>query len=288
MAMERQFRLLLLALGAMFAQQTFASIGRGLPAVVAPAVIADLHIDPAWFGTYVSLSALAALTFQLGCGSFLIRHGALRMSQVALVMLGIGLAAAASGNMLLFIVSAVIGGGGAAVSTPASSHLLGRYCPPRTAPLVYSVKQTAVPAGLLLGGLLGPALIGWTGFLIVVPPDLPAKGYVLLDAFSGRVLVGHNDTERLEPASLTKLMTAYVVFQALHDGKLKLEVEAHGGSVKLTMVPGVYLVHALEHWRQTRGRELAAAGERVLDIDASAPYAPPDLGLAAAAPTSRC
>ena len=181
MAMERQFRLLLLALGAMFAQQTFASIGRGLPAVVAPAVIADLRFDPAWFGTYVSLSALAALTFQLGCGSFLIRHGALRMSQVALVMLGIGLAAAASGNVLLFVVSAVIGGGGAAVSTPASSHLLGRYCSPRTAPLVYSIKQTAVPAGLLLAGLLGPALIGWTGwrgtFLVAAAACL---GFVLV------------------------------------------------------------------------------------------------------------
>ncbi len=53
-------------------------------------------------------------------------------------------------------------------------------------------------------------------------PEVAAKGYVLLDAFSGRILVGHNDTERLEPASLTKLMSAYAVFQALKDGKLKL------------------------------------------------------------------
>jgi D-alanyl-D-alanine carboxypeptidase (penicillin-binding protein 5/6) len=55
------------------------------------------------------------------------------------------------------------------------------------------------------------------------PPELPARGYVLLDAFSGQILVAHNDTERLEPASLTKLMTAYVVFQALREGKLKLD-----------------------------------------------------------------
>jgi D-alanyl-D-alanine carboxypeptidase (penicillin-binding protein 5/6) len=55
------------------------------------------------------------------------------------------------------------------------------------------------------------------------PPALPAKGYVLLDAFSGRILVGQNDQERLEPASLTKLMTAYVVFHALRDGKLRLD-----------------------------------------------------------------
>jgi serine-type D-Ala-D-Ala carboxypeptidase (penicillin-binding protein 5/6) len=58
------------------------------------------------------------------------------------------------------------------------------------------------------------------------PPDLPAKGYVLLDAYSGRVLVGHNDTERLDPASLTKLMTSYVVFHALRDHKLSLEQTA--------------------------------------------------------------
>jgi D-alanyl-D-alanine carboxypeptidase (penicillin-binding protein 5/6) len=54
------------------------------------------------------------------------------------------------------------------------------------------------------------------------PPALPAHSYVLLDAYSGQILAGQNDTERVEPASLTKLMTAYVVFQALAAGKLKL------------------------------------------------------------------
>jgi D-alanyl-D-alanine carboxypeptidase (penicillin-binding protein 5/6) len=52
---------------------------------------------------------------------------------------------------------------------------------------------------------------------------VPAKGYVLIDAFSQHVLVGHNDTERLEPASLTKLMTSYAVFRALREHKLRLE-----------------------------------------------------------------
>ena len=54
------------------------------------------------------------------------------------------------------------------------------------------------------------------------PPAVAAKGYVVVDAFSGRIIAGQNDTERLEPASLTKLMTAYVVFHALKDGKLRL------------------------------------------------------------------
>src|SRR5881392_2941460 len=139
---------MLIALGAMFVQQTFASVGKTLPAVVAPLVIAELHADPAWVGVYYGLSAAASLFAQMGCGSFIIRYGALRMSQVALVLLG---------------------GGGAAVSTPTSSQLLGRVSPPRLAPLVFSIKQTAVPAGLLICGFLGPAMavaLGWRGAML--------------------------------------------------------------------------------------------------------------------------
>src|ERR1700675_337126 len=148
----------------MFLQQTFASIGRSLPAVIAPAIISDLLIDPAWIGVYFGITACAALVGQLGCGSFIVRYGALRMSQVALVMLAAGLALATLGTPLMLVLSAIVGGGGAAVSTPASSHLLGRCSPPAYLPLVFSIKQTAVPAGLLLGGALGPQLTEWMGW----------------------------------------------------------------------------------------------------------------------------
>ena len=155
---------LLLALGAMFLQQTFAALGRTLPAVIAPAIIADLRLDAAWIGIYFGLSAFASLFAQLGCGSFIVRYGALRMSQVALVMLAVGTALATLGTPLMLVLSAIIAGGGAAVSTPASSHLLGRCSPPGYLPLVFSIKQTAVPAGMLLGGALGPQLTEWTGW----------------------------------------------------------------------------------------------------------------------------
>jgi D-alanyl-D-alanine carboxypeptidase (penicillin-binding protein 5/6) len=54
------------------------------------------------------------------------------------------------------------------------------------------------------------------------PPAVTARSYLLLDHFSGRVLAQSNADERAEPASLTKLMTAYVVFHALAEGRLKL------------------------------------------------------------------
>jgi D-alanyl-D-alanine carboxypeptidase (penicillin-binding protein 5/6) len=83
-------------------------------------------------------------------------------------------------------------------------------------------------SALLLGLLLAPFAAGGAPVVapsapVPAPPPLPAKSWVLLDATSGHIIVGQNDTERLEPASLTKLMTAYVVFQALKDGKLKLD-----------------------------------------------------------------
>ena len=75
----------MLALGSMFMQQTFISLGKSLPAVIAPAIILDLKLAPAWIGIYFGLTAIAAFFVQLGCGSFIVRHGALRMSQLSLV-----------------------------------------------------------------------------------------------------------------------------------------------------------------------------------------------------------
>ena len=155
---------LTLALGAMFLQQTFSALGRALPAVIAPAIILDLRIAPAWIGVYFALTALSSLVVQLGCGSFIVRHGALRMSQISLFMLAVGTALAALGTPLTLVLSALVAGGGSAVSTPASSHLLSRVSLPRYLPLVFSIKQTAVPAGMLLAGVFGPQLTEWMGW----------------------------------------------------------------------------------------------------------------------------
>ena len=61
---------------------------------------------------------------------------------------------------------------------------------------------------------------------VPAPPGVNARAWLLVDHFTGRVLAEHNADAREEPASLTKLMTAYVVFQALAEGRLKLSDEA--------------------------------------------------------------
>ena len=54
-------------------------------------------------------------------------------------------------------------------------------------------------------------------------PQLGANSYLLVDFNSNRILVEHNADLRVEPASITKLMTAYVVFSELDQGNITLE-----------------------------------------------------------------
>ncbi|WP_298234504.1 D-alanyl-D-alanine carboxypeptidase family protein [uncultured Azohydromonas sp.] len=55
------------------------------------------------------------------------------------------------------------------------------------------------------------------------PPEIAAREYILLDVSSGQTLAEREADAPADPASLTKLMTAYVVFNALRDKKLTLE-----------------------------------------------------------------
>ena len=59
--------------------------------------------------------------------------------------------------------------------------------------------------------------------LIPAAPAVKARAYVLMDANSGRVLVEKKSQDRIEPASMTKIMTTYVVFDELRRGSIKLE-----------------------------------------------------------------
>jgi len=60
---------------------------------------------------------------------------------------------------------------------------------------------------------------------IPAAPAINAKGYILIEHGSGQVLAQKNPDERLEPASLTKIMTAYVFFGELRSGRLSLDDE---------------------------------------------------------------
>lgn len=59
------------------------------------------------------------------------------------------------------------------------------------------------------------------------PPSIVGRSWMVGDLSSGQILTAEKPDERVEPASLTKLMTAYVVYQALRDKKLSLDQQVN-------------------------------------------------------------
>lgn len=72
---------------------------------------------------------------------------------------------------------------------------------------------------------------------VPAPPPIDARAYLLQDFHSGRVLAEKNADERMEPASLTKMMTVYVVFSELEEGHIALSDKVHV-SEKAWKTPG--------------------------------------------------
>jgi D-alanyl-D-alanine carboxypeptidase (penicillin-binding protein 5/6) len=71
-----------------------------------------------------------------------------------------------------------------------------------------------------------PAAVAASGSATIpTAPQVDARAYIVIDSRTDKVLAAKDATARMEPASLTKLMTAYIVFQELRSGKLKLEDE---------------------------------------------------------------
>jgi len=86
----------------------------------------------------------------------------------------------------------------------------------RTAKLCLFAAMTAVVAPAMAQVIPQPQTI------IPAPPQLAASSWILMDANSGRILAEHNSDVRLPPASLTKLMTAYMVERELDRGTINL------------------------------------------------------------------
>ena len=90
--------------------------------------------------------------------------------------------------------------------------------------MVISLSISAVPQAQLTNdfGNIANTVITKTPALIPNPPDLNVKGYVIMDADSGIILAQKNANKQLAPASLTKLMTLYIVAEELQQGRINL------------------------------------------------------------------
>jgi D-alanyl-D-alanine carboxypeptidase (penicillin-binding protein 5/6) len=91
-----------------------------------------------------------------------------------------------------------------------------------------ALAQTQAPAAASATPAAAPAGITSVGELSTVPaPTLTASAWASYDVTSDQFISSQNANEKIEPASLTKLMAGYVIFQALESGRLKLDQEVH-------------------------------------------------------------
>ena len=138
--------------------------------VLAPVLAQDLGLSSAYVGIYVGVVYAAAMVASLSAGAAVARFGAIRVSQMGLLLCACGIALSTLGSLPAMALGAVLVGLGYGPVTPASSHLLARTTPADRLSLVFSIKQTGVPLGGVLAGALVPPLLvlGWRGALLAV------------------------------------------------------------------------------------------------------------------------
>ena len=150
-------------------------------AVIAPTVAAPLLLERAQLGAtgvglYIALVYLAAM-FASPLGAQVVRRlGPIRSSQLALLCSALGLGLLALPSLAAGTLGALLIGLGYGPITPASSQMLARTTEPRHFSLVFSIKQTGVPLGGVIAGLMVPGLLGWQGIAAALGGTAPARG----------------------------------------------------------------------------------------------------------------
>ena len=166
-----------MALAATLAIQIFTSLAGTATSVLAPEIARDLGAPAKLIGVFVGLLYAGGMAASLACGPLIERYGPIRVSQVCALLCSAGIALVAGAAALpaaplaLVAVAAVVIGLGYGPITPASSQVLARTAPAARMSLVFSIKQTGVPAGAALAGAALPALAlasGWRATFVAV------------------------------------------------------------------------------------------------------------------------
>jgi MFS family permease len=135
------------------------------PAVIAPAIAAAMKVPVASIATFIAIVYSSAVCAALASGVPIRKWGAIRTSQGCLLLCAAGSLCVASGVAEAAIAGAVLIGLGYGPITPASSHILVRTTAPHRLSVTFSIKQTGVPLGGVIVGLVIPpqeAAFGWS------------------------------------------------------------------------------------------------------------------------------
>jgi len=150
------------------AVQALTAMALAVPSVLAPVAAGDFGKPPTAVGQWVGFSYMIAMFAGLASGTLVGRHGPVRVLQVAVVFVALGLVVGAGPHVVLLLACGALLGAAHGLVNPATSALLAATAPPRIRSMIFSIKQTGVPVGGALAGLLVPVLLLWTRWQIAV------------------------------------------------------------------------------------------------------------------------
>jgi MFS family permease len=162
----------LLPLAVTFAVQAAVAVALYSTPVIAPAAAGTFGVFPSAIGYFISTAYVGSMLGSVLAGAAVARLGPIRVSQLGLFSCCAGLALAAAapsvpdapGAIALVLAGALFIGLGYGPAVPASSAMLAGAAPASSVTLIFSIKQTGVPAGAAVAGLVAPTLIlmaGW-------------------------------------------------------------------------------------------------------------------------------
>jgi predicted MFS family arabinose efflux permease len=131
---------------------------------VAPKIAETLGVDASWIGYQVSLLFGCAVLSATFGGGLVSRLGPARSGQVAALLSMAGMALAAAPLLATMVVSTVLCGFALGLVNPGAAQVIVRFTPARHRNLIFSVKQSGVPAGGVVVGLTAPLIavsLGW-------------------------------------------------------------------------------------------------------------------------------
>ncbi|MET4101200.1 MFS family permease [Roseovarius sp. MBR-78] len=175
---------LVVVLGIVTMVQAMLSLTVLAAASIAPEITQAYGIGPETIGYQISIIYFAASAGSIVAGVVVRRYGPATTSMIALAIAAVGLIGLASGTLVIAALAAFLIGIGYALTNPSAARILDKHCPPGHRNFVFSLKQTSVPIGGIIGGLALPFIAeaaGWrvaifaaaglclTAFVIVAP-----------------------------------------------------------------------------------------------------------------------
>jgi predicted MFS family arabinose efflux permease len=222
--------------------------------VLAPLIGASAGLPPSLAGLHTSIVYAGTLASGPLTGALIARYGAVRLLQLSLAVIALGLALATLGPAWALALSALVCGVGHGPLTPAGSHVLHGRAPARRRSVIFGIKQTGVPAGAAMIGVLAPLLAvaaGWRGSV------LAASGFGLAVALGLQPLRRGMDAEAdpRRPVSWRGALDSLGLFRT--DARLRaITIAASAFGIGQFCFSSFFVVFQVE----ALGYELVAAG----------------------------